>query len=255
MARDFVQATPTYVEGSTIPATAQPFTFGAWFKGDDAATRYTIISFVDASATSNYFELRARGDDAQQLQFRANAVGGTNASTSNAFSAGEWYCAIGRANGDADRDVYLLQPATVAADFANGGNDTNSKTPTGLDTIAVGRRATVAGNEMDGKIGESFVYDTNIADWAIVLLGSGYSPLDPALAQYRANLVWYKSLQFDIEYPNYGATWTDTSTTDDPDHPPILLNVPVIGSLGVGGGGGSLNIPVAMHSYRRRRVA
>ena len=229
MGRSFVQATPSYIEGSTVPVASQPFTAGVWFKANNATARHTVWSMIDASATSNYFELRVRGDDAQQLQFRANATGGENASTSNTFAQDKWYLAVGRAVGDAERDAYLLRPESVGTDFAAGGSNTNSKIPTGLDTIAVGRRALVSGNELDGFLGESFVYNVALPDWAILALGLGYSPWDPFLAEFWGNLPWYKDLNTGIEYPGIGGTWTDTSTAEAQDHPPMLRGITQLG--------------------------
>lgn len=228
MSRKFVTATPTYIEGTSIPITTTPFTFGNWFKANNVTARHQLMSFGRSTQTSNYFELRLRGDSAgDPLQFRANdAGGGSNAATTNAYTANKWWCAIGVARSATDREVWLLDPFDINDGIGKSGTQTTSQGPSGLLEVAIGRRAAVAGNELDGFAAESFVYDADIGTAAIRLLGLGYSPLDPALAQWRGNLKWYKSLQFDIEYPNIGATWTNTNTANDPDHPPMILNIP-----------------------------
>lgn len=224
MAHHFDRANAEYIEGAisgSVP-TGPPLTFGAWFRADDATQRHTIGGLT--LDLNEYIELRARGDSGgDPLQFRIVASSaGTNVSTGNGFTANEWYLAVARYIAFNDYEVYLIQPDTMDSDVSNKGTGSTSRSSNNFDTIAVGRRPEVSGNEMDGDIGEFFVFDVDIGEEYVRLLGLGLSPLD--VLEYRGNLTYYKTLQFDdIEYPNIGPTWTKNGTIDVSDsHPPIV---------------------------------
>ena len=222
MARNFVRASNEFIELATAPVTGVPFTISAWARTDvdTGSDDYCIVQLQDQGSAANYFRLNT--DDsfgAAAGEFSFSVTGGgsfTGALSSVKPTIGQWYhvCAIAAATND----------RRILVDGGNEGTNTNTREPTGIDSITIGREGDSSPSDTwSGDIGEVAVWNVALTDVEIASLAVGYSPLFIR----PGNLVFYAPIVRDLLDRISGGILT-TSGTTVANHPPILYPAPPI---------------------------
>lgn len=172
---------------------------------------------------------------------RANDGTSTNLSIGGP-SVDTWYhMGYTEASGGNSRILYANGSATSP--------ETTAKTYSDFVTMRIGHLFATS-NYLDGGVAEVAAWNTELSTNHMAMLNARYSPLlvEPA------SLVFYVSLVRGVfDYIN-GATITPSGTPTVDVHPRVLRPVPQVISYPIVAAPGGLPIPVAMNSYRKRRV-
>lgn len=233
MSASFASASSQRLTAATPLVIAYPFCVGFWAMPTTTGTARTLWSLADTGTTNNYWNLRQTA--ANQFSLVARAGGTENAASVAGLTAGIWHFWFARFIGDADRSLHIIRGDTgIASAFT-----TTARTPTGLDTMAMGGLNTSGGasEHFDGFIAEYWLANADVANPVagalraeyIYELGFGGPFANPRI---RANLVEYRSLR---KYPSsehdelgevhYGSlgiqTWANTNVVTTGPHPPL----------------------------------
>lgn len=134
MARVFVRATGNYLETTTFPSVALPFTVVYWFYATDVTNiHYGWSASANIAGNVSYFFLGPRGDvSGDPIHAIAdNEPSGTGiAATSSGYSANTWHHAAGVFSSSTSRSVYL--------DGGSKVTNTTSASPDSINTMNVG---------------------------------------------------------------------------------------------------------------------
>ncbi|MEE8607814.1 MAG: LamG-like jellyroll fold domain-containing protein [Nitrospiraceae bacterium] len=136
---------------SSTPVTGAPFSIVAFVNADVENINADAVSLADASADDQYFALRC--DNTGRIEYHVQA-GATAVSVDAAGTlvAGTWQAVVIIERTTADRSIWT--PGDVET------TDTTSATPTGIDRIGIGGRATLTlTNEFSDKIAFVGIYD------------------------------------------------------------------------------------------------
>jgi len=183
MSRFYVQSESDNLQVASAPVTGAAFTASAWANSNDAGSAQTVVSLTDVSKNDNYFYLFFAGDvggDPIIFAQEDTASGGNTATTSTGYSVNTWHhvCAVEAATND----------HRVFIDGGSNVTDTSTRTPTGIDTIGVGLRATASPSRyFDGHIDEVAVWNVALPDIEVAALAAGA----PAFQIRPANLKFY----------------------------------------------------------------
>ncbi len=211
MALLFDDATPDFLLLSSTAVTAVPLTLGCWFRSDDVTIRQTMLSVCHNLTATAAWSLQCRGDVAgDPIEANCGASGANSGSqSSSGYSAGTWYQATGVFTSATSRLIYF--------DGVAGTADTTNRTPTGIDSIEVGRRDNVSAvRAFSGDVCEAAVWNRVLSAAEIASLAAGYSPLF-----LPRGLVFYCPLVRDVVNFNSGGNPAATGTTVS-DHPRII---------------------------------
>lgn len=174
MAVDMDDDTGDFFEnsGGIMPITGAPFSMAAWFRPDTDTDISMVLTFVDASVGNQQIRLDVRGDKVGDPVRAFTFDGGTGdeLSTTTGITANTWHhcCRVDSAVNN--RSVFL----------DGGGKATNtvSLTPTGIDTMSVGRIGTSTPEVfVEGAVAEVAVWDVALSDAEVAILAAGFSPL------------------------------------------------------------------------------
>lgn len=177
MARTTGATGDKYLTTSTPPVTAAPFTVSAWaFQATDPADDDCIVQVQDNSVSDNYWRM-GRWDPAfgglDVMLFRAQA-GGTSASaqTGNDLLVGTWNHCVGVEVSSSSRK------AVLNGDLGNAGTNTDTVTPSGINSCDVGREGDSSpADHWEGELAEVAFWNVALTDNEIVALSRGVSPL------------------------------------------------------------------------------
>ena len=231
MARYIDRASNEYLELSSTVVTAAPLTVSAWARTDVSTTTddYCIVQIGDASEADHYFRLSADGSgDPGELAWGAR--GGSGSALAQARSSiiptvDQWYHMAGIEISSSSRRLLV--------DGTDISTNTSSRTPTGVDTITIGReRDSTPDDSWSGDVAEVGIWDVALTDAEAISLSAGYSPLFIR----PQNLVFYAPLIRDVLDRVSGSTLTLGGTPDVSDHIPIIYPSPQFVLLSTGGG-------------------
>ena len=218
--------------------TGAPCTLAAWLYTDVAQLQAAIaISDTDVAQQGGFFGmLNAAGN----VLARTKDAGGTTAGaqSTSAYPLNTWFHA-----------AWVFTSATSRAAFLNGGSkgtNTTSKTPAGIDAIAVAalKESTVS-NYFSGIVAEAALWNVALSDAEVALLGAGYAP---EMVQ-RSGLRYYFSMLGGGVYDTIGGLlMTPVGSPDVDQHPSGLL-------LPLSWGGRGLPASVAKRVALRHRPA
>jgi len=144
---------------SSTLVTAAPFSLAMWVL-DNKATRSAFISIADTGASNQFWYLRIENNNTLSMSATSTTPG--SATTGNASTNGEWSHIAGREVASNDRQSFLN------GDVANKGTNSSTRTPTGVDTITIGRLLhgtgpTLTDNAL-GLVGDCRIYDYALSD-------------------------------------------------------------------------------------------
>ena len=222
MARDFQAASTEYLIGTDAPLGASITVGSCCIRGnmDNADDGSTLMSLVDVSSTSQYITLRAgdTGDVDSKIHLIRRDGGGENkVSTSTEFTAGTYFSGGFRLTAVNDVAVFL--------NGAGKGTGTTSISPTGIDTVGVGRLVDDSpGDEATGDICELAFYDRALTDAEFLSWHKGARPSSMA-GLVRHWPIWGLHSP-EIDVTGKGVSLTVTGTPLRSDHAPTTLFTP-----------------------------
>jgi hypothetical protein len=233
MACSLDDASSQYLYANQAPVTGPPFTMACWFKSDDAAAVQCLMFVGDKDAGNQYHNLIAHGGvsgDPIYVQSR-DSSGTASAETTSGYSLDTWHhaCAVFAAHND--RSAFI--------DGGSKGTDSNSKSPSGLDRIAIGALARdVTTFYTSGEIAEAAIWNVALTDAEVAILAKGFSPL--LVRQHNLEAYW--SLVREAEYENGNIdrikkhNLTDYGNPTDAAHCRIIYPIPphVLTTAGIG---------------------
>lgn len=225
MAYDFVRASSMYLEATSTPVTALPVTLAALASPNDIVNNHSILSLADKDGAGNYLSIEAGGGVASDPVRAISAVADVRvgASTSTSYSASVFQHMVARFVTTASRDAFL--------NGAGKGNNTSSSVIALIDSIQIGRNVAIAGSAqlLDGKVAYAAIWNTDLSDAEIALLGAGPPWIDPRQIKPN-NLVYYRTLIRDLNHPYLGiGTLSAVNSPTVVDGPPLRNNVFLIG--------------------------
>ncbi len=175
MALTFTKASTEYLDSTSTPVTAPPFSVSIWGRFTTAHTSdgeyETLWSINNVGSPDDYFKCQ-RDHDAANLIFVVTGVGGSAdvAQTTNSITVDQWGNGICTTASATDRKVYW--------DNAGGGTATASRIPPGIDSWAIGaERDSTPDDYMQGKIAEIAVWNRVITATEWAGLAAGFSAL------------------------------------------------------------------------------
>lgn len=169
------------------PVTAAPLTMACHYR-ITASHNGTLMSIVDASVGDHLFALR-NDTDPSAILAQARAGDSAIATTTNTVANGVW------AHAAAIFYSATLRRSFLNADDANNGENTDSVTPAGIDSIGVGALVDVSpGFYFGGDIEDPAVWNVALLPGELQELRFGKSP---KLVRPQ-NLVWHLPLRHQV---------------------------------------------------------
>lgn len=252
-ARLFDDASTQYLESSSPPVTAAPFTMAILGRSNDDTILQGAFDFHNngGAVNRNCFILMFGGASAgDPIQFRvADGVNSTTFSTTTGYTANVWHHACAVEASATDHRVFI--------DGGSKGSSTTSRTPTGINRIAIGRISfSTPGVYFSGDLAEAAIWDTNLSDAEVALMGAAYHP-SPLLMK-PANLIYYcpvtGNYSPEIEIVN-SANMTVSGATKTAAPPRITYQPRRKARRFTTAVAAGDALPMAWKQYRQRRVA
>lgn len=167
MSRLFDNASTQYAEWANADFGGAPLTIAAWAYHDEATTQ-CAVALANNTVTGDYFELQITSAHrvlANTVASGSGASAQTGTGTINTWIHG---CAV-------------FSAANSRAAYANGGDkgtNTTSRTPSGMNTWAIGRvPASTPLRYFSGRLAEIGVWNVALTDAEVAALGAGVCPL------------------------------------------------------------------------------
>lgn len=230
--------------------TAAPITIAAWVYPENVTDVMYVISLHKAAAASaDHFVLQFGGafaGDPVRAQCNGAGAGVVAAATTTGYSANAWHHGCAVFASATDRRAFL--------DGGGKGTNTTSRTPTGIDSTAVGALDIGTTGAMTGRVAELGIWNVALTDAEVAALARGISPLHIR----RANLVTYNDIlglaSPEPDFSGQGAHLTVSGTPTQAAHAPVMFPRFRLGGAGWegaftaagGGGGGSILLPRLM---------
>lgn len=154
-------ANSQYLTQAAPPILDYQFTVGIWVNlAAVGAVARTIFCLSDTGTTNNYFVLRMTASENLNI---AVAAGGAESTVAGATAlvAGTWNFVLARFNSTTSRRMLSYHYDGLHAQPAG---DTNTRAPTGIDTLTIGALNTSAGVSAfwDGLIGPYFITNDDV---------------------------------------------------------------------------------------------
>jgi hypothetical protein len=220
MARNFLTASSMYGSNANAAVTAAPVTLSAWVRAATGTGNNRVVMGVfDTGAATDYFYLMLDASD-KVTSVINGASTDISTSTSGAHANNTWchVCAVFVSN--LLRYVYL--------DGADKQQTTNDRTPSGLDTTAIGaRKVNAITRYFQGDIAEPAIWNVALDDAEVAALARGFAPplIRPASLVAYWPLLGNDSPELDRGKNSYSLTLTNTPTKAD--HPRIYYPLAV----------------------------
>lgn len=212
-----------YLEVGSVPVTAVPLTIGVWAR-PAAAAAGTLVCIGDKDVSNQHF-FAAEMSAGLTGNATAAELSSQSAASVNSGSVGTWHSVEAVFPTNALRYGYL--------DGGSRGQNTNTRTPAGLDRTAVGRRRNAGAQvPFGGHIGWVFIWNATLADADVAGFHAGHIPR-------RANLIAAYDLTQDYSatgiVPNLVNPGTHDltivgATYDSAQTPPVTYDVDAPGA-------------------------
>jgi hypothetical protein len=160
----------SYMEATSTPVTAEPFTMVCWFNPTNVSTDGAIMA-IGNSAGTNRFQMNMNGATGGDT-IAISSVGASTATSSstNLFTANTWHHAAAVCASSASRTIYL--------NGVQGTPNTTSITVAGVNNIMVGARWSggVRGFFANVKTAEVAIWNIALTTDEILSLSKGFAP-------------------------------------------------------------------------------
>lgn len=173
MARAFDDASNQYLNNTSAVVTDTPLTMSCWFNVDDTAVNHVLMGCGDTDNNSIFWLYARDTPDVDIGAVTRSELAATWVATSTStWGTGAWHHAAGVwGSGNSDRNAFI--------DGGNKGSDTNVANISGIDntTIAARHYNSTVSLYASGYIAEAAIWNVDLTDAEIAILGLGYSPL------------------------------------------------------------------------------
>jgi hypothetical protein len=130
MSADF-DGSANYLQQTAIAITGHPVTMACWFNSDTITAGQTLLGISDSGSTDNYMIIQASGNvTGDPVRALDRGTTARVAATTTGYSADTWHHACGVFTSTTSRTIYI--------DGGSSATDTNTSTPTGIDSLGVG---------------------------------------------------------------------------------------------------------------------
>ena len=159
----------SYIESTSTPVTAEPFTMACWFN-PAISTDGALIS-IGNSATTNRFQMNSNiAQPGSPLSISSVAATTATVNTTTAIVQNRWQHAAAVCGSNSSRSIYLN----------GGGKQSNATpiTPAGINNILIGGRWSggARGFFFNGRLAEVAIWNTALNDDEVLSLAKGFAP-------------------------------------------------------------------------------
>lgn len=174
-----------FLNVAATPVTAYPLTLAAWFNSSNITVNQHILEVYDTALISGHAIAAlgaVAGDPVRARSFQNDLF--AQASTTTGYSANTWHHAAGVFTSATDRAAFI--------DGGSKGTNANNRTPTGLDSVGIGRSFSggTPAQYFNGLVAEAAIWDVALTDSEILQLARGVSPM----MVRPSNIVFYAPL-------------------------------------------------------------
>lgn len=230
MSAEFVLASNQAIVNAASPVTTFPITVGAWTYSPNLSQDMEIWSLTEPGTNSNYLKLGF--ENHVNFMIAAQAAGSQTITTFGNPAASTWFFVLARFISATNRRGACLNGNS---NLIEHGNNSTSRNPTGLSTMALGRLEQLTPSEpLGGRIAEFWYTNTDVqADGAQInndlmrqlAYGGPFSVPHVAAAVQEYRSLRSDPLGLGAPTENYapGArqTWTLTNAPTAAPHPPL----------------------------------
>lgn len=160
------------LNASTAVVTGYPLTLAIWARVNDVSIGQTVLGVFDHDTSDNFFRIAVQANvSGDPVRAHANSSGNTRVNDAGTVIVDTWTHAAG---------VFISSSSNIAYHNGVAGSDvfTDTPTPSGLESTAIGIRWSSAENQpMSGDLAEGGVWNVALDAAEIVTLAKGYSPL------------------------------------------------------------------------------
>lgn len=235
--------TSSYLNVASTPVSAVPLTLACWFRTGTTGVQRGLVSIGDTAGDADEFLLSVSATETVQALTRRSSS--ASAESTTGLSVDTWHHGCAVFNSATDRRAFI--------DGGSKGTEATSKTPVGLDTISVGRRARLSsGAFFDGDIAHVAIWNATLLDGEVAALAKGF----PVMRMRRNSLLAYFPLfggspSPDLTGGGYSLTLVDSPTVLTSQPPRIASPYAFASYLAGGatppaGGGGSSHYRMLM---------
>lgn len=249
MARNFVSASNQYLSVASVPVSAYPLTMACWFYSTSATANQTLVTIGTVGSANHYFSLYLDGTaTGDPVAFNTRTTSAGEVLTTSGYATDTWQhaCGVGISN-------------TSRAVFVNGGSKgtaTSNRTPSGVDSVYIGRRHTAAGgqNYMVGRIAEIAIWNVALSDVEVALLANRISPL---MIKPKSLVAYWPLMGIGSPEPDYSSgvrnlTLNGDTPSTQADHAPVMQFIP--NRQGWRGAFTAVAAPAAVVALERQRL-
>jgi len=203
----------SYIEATSTPVTAEPFTISCWFRAPNVTADGALVS-IGNSATTNRFQLNVNGSVAGD-PVSISTVGASTVTVNSvtAFIANTWQHTAAVCT--------RVAGTTTLAIYLNGGGKATTTTtvsPVGINNIMIGGRWSggTRGFFFNGQMSEVAIWSGALTDDQVISLSKGFAPYLVS----SNNLKFYNRCLQRSQDLSGGRTLTEVNITNF-DHPRI----------------------------------
>jgi len=160
----------SYIEATSTPVTATPFTMVCWFNPTNVSTDGALMA-IGNSAGSNRFQMNMNGaTGGDTIAISSVGASTATASSTNLFTANTWHHAAAVCASNASRTIYL--------NGVQGTPNTTSITVVGVNNIMIGGRwnGGSRGFFANTKIAEVAIWNIALTNDEVLSLSKGFAP-------------------------------------------------------------------------------
>ena len=159
----------SYIESTSTPVTAEPFTMACWF--NPATLTDGALMAIGNSATTNRFQMSSNAAQAgRPLSISSVAATTATVNTTTAIVQNSWQHAAAVCGSSSNRSIYLN----------GGGKQTNATpiTPAGINNIMMGGRWSGGTRAFffNGRLAEIAIWNIALTDDEVLSLSKGFAP-------------------------------------------------------------------------------
>lgn len=235
-----------YISWPTTLNAASAWSFFCWIDADALTTSDYYFTLEASGAASMILWTTSSGGRLRMLMVTSGAQLHREDNVSNILTGAGYQSLAMTYDGSGDGTGITLYVDEVDVGGSTGGT---GETPISIDTLVICGRTAGARN-LNAKMAEVALYQTELTQSQVSTLHARYSPLSVA----RGSLVNYCPLIRSRQDLMTGNIGTLGSVPVVSTHPPIIRPTAQILQFPVPAVGGGLSIPVAQHAYRNLRV-